>query len=412
LNWAPMVVLGAPPITYEEVETENSGTTVSERAEEISLLKKAGVSGAREHMALLCREGRDPSLSLSFRALVPEISGDALMKAIFVAQFIHEYWGIPWFLKRHGSVVNSPDFPWEEKYTSELFEETIGMSTPEFESLWREWLLPEAKSPPGVFQVLLQGAESREQPLSFEGLLESVNRFRHGASLAPVKLNENLSIGCRLHAEFLRLNPQRQEKWPDAHMEALDEDGFSSEGAWAGLHSVIAGPPENALEAWLASFFHRLPLLNPGLLEIGIGTDSAGGITCLDASSLVIESGKKEVAFPFPGQESVPCSFWAGGEAPEPVPGVQSASLGFPVTLQLFGGEWNGPDLNFFLLNSAGDVVECYFSGPNNPLFPDLVPLNAYCLLPKVPLQEGMEYVAVAMLGQVTIKEWAFQTAR
>src|SRR6185295_11631593 len=90
---------------------------------------------------------------------------------------------------------------------------------------------------------------------------------------------------------YLDKHPAQKAAWPDAHEEYADQEGFSPEGSRAGLASVIApgvNGPEQAIDGWMATFYHRLPLLAPGLVRIGWGLEK--GTAVLDSGDLVAPS--------------------------------------------------------------------------------------------------------------------------
>jgi hypothetical protein len=57
--------------------------------------------------------------------------------------------------------------------------------------------------------------------------------------------------------------------------------------------------------------------------------------------------------------------------------------------------------------------VECWFSSPSKPTNPDLVPRNAWCLIPKAPLEPGTSYsVSAEWYGSGKKLEWSFRTGK
>jgi hypothetical protein len=100
------------------------------------------------------------------------------------------------------------------------------------------------------------------------------------------------------------------------------------------------------------------------------------------------------------------------GEVPSPVPGVDPATLGYPITVQLGPDEPTDPGQGLQLTLYLGDrPVECWLTGPEKPLNPELVPVRSWAALPKQPLKAGQRYTVVAeWIGSTRKKVWSFRT--
>ena len=109
---------------------------------------------------------------------------------------------------------------------------------------------------------------------SERAMLDSLNHFRKSAGLRPVVLDAALSRACGSHASYLLQNAYHLEQRPPltAHEEDPALPGFNLAGQRAGRSSVIAKhqcSPEQAVEAWIDSLYHRIPLLHPNLRRVG-----------------------------------------------------------------------------------------------------------------------------------------------
>src|SRR5262249_57465824 len=124
-----------------------------------------------------------------------------------------------------------------------------------------------------------------------------------------------------LHAHYLTLNPDQKTKWPAAHEEYADAAGFTADGALAGGRAVIAftGDPVRAVKSWLDTFYHRLPLLSPGLFGAGFGMEKE--VVVLDVGSLVMDVWKDYVVvWPPPDARALPRPFPPHMPNPLPAP--------------------------------------------------------------------------------------------
>jgi uncharacterized protein YkwD len=122
-------------------------------------------------------------------------------------------------------------------------------------------------------------------------LRDRVNQARRQAGLGEVVFDDGLSRGCQAHARYVSRNLGH----PNVQGLGIhDEDdrlpGATPDGARAGKAAVIAviSDPADSVESWLATLYHRLPLLDPRLKRIGYGQELhpfRGWITVLDAGN-------------------------------------------------------------------------------------------------------------------------------
>ena len=105
-------------------------------------------------------------------------------------------------------------------------------------------------------------------------VLARVNEVRKLAGLKPVETDAALSRGCQLHARYLVLNQGKPAlEGLGAHREDKGLPGATPEGAKAGAGAVIdvVAEPADAVDGWMKTFFHRIPILAPDLRRIGFG---------------------------------------------------------------------------------------------------------------------------------------------
>lgn len=105
-------------------------------------------------------------------------------------------------------------------------------------------------------------------------LVTRLNAARKAAGLPAVRLDAELSRGCQSHARYLSLNQKRGAAHGLAvHRQDTELPGASPEGAQAAKESVIAVvlDPESCVEDWLATLYHRVPLLTTDLERVGFG---------------------------------------------------------------------------------------------------------------------------------------------
>jgi uncharacterized protein YkwD len=122
-------------------------------------------------------------------------------------------------------------------------------------------------------------------------LVDRVNRVRALAGLGKVTLDAGISKGCGLHARYVALNIDHPRvQGLGIHDEDLTLPGATPAGKKAGKASVIAiiTNPMDSVDSWIATLYHRIPLLDPRLKRLGYGQaqhPTRGWVTVLDSSS-------------------------------------------------------------------------------------------------------------------------------
>lgn len=430
LNWVSLACFGnaLPNYVFKESARAGFGDTRVEteeqkrEREEMLRLAKSGIAGSRTWMAYLAARGEDPAFAQSFVDALGAISGNDLHKCTSIVEYLQE---ADLFADAYSGVSKSSTGKLMERYAT-----AMGMTIGDLESKWHEWILGggdgiaeridkknENAFPADALKVLAYMNELREK--AFKGKIEGTWKLR---------FDPDLSESCGAHAEYLNLHPE-QKKWPDAHEEYADKEGYTPEGQWAGAHSVIVwgdlSDYIDAVDGWMGTFYHRLPLVDPGLLRIGWGWK--GEFAVMDTGSLAAPYAKPFiVTWPHADQQGVPTAFY-GNEYPDPVPDGEPGSVneselfGYPITLQTQPLDDKGA-LNEIVMElfCGKDQVDCHFSSPQKPTNPELAPAGAWCLLPKGHLKPATEYRVVAdwkvgraLDGRTNVGqrlEWRFRT--
>jgi hypothetical protein len=271
-------------------------------------------------------------------------------------------------------------------------------------------------------------------------ILRYVNLHRKYAGLQPVMVDANLSGGCIAHAKYLVLHERDGSvAGLSAHSEIPGSVGYSKKGHEAGSASVIAssdgGPargwPVSAVDGWMNTFFHRVPILNPGLRRIGIGyaTDLAGDFweVVLDVKSGAEtwdeKLGTEPIVYPAPGQTSIPRKFAFGStELPSPFPGGANRSeAGCPITATFPPGvAVTGVTATLTRELPKGtpafvaNEVHVWLSSPEHPTDQGArYQLNTICLIPQGIMAPNTVYTvssAARVNGQEWSKTWRFTT--
>lgn len=253
-------------------------------------------------------------------------------------------------------------------------------------------------------------------------MLKRINAIRKLAGLDDVTLDDPLSAGCRAHAQYLVVNARRPEtQGLGVHREDPKLPGYSPLGDRAAKASDIAigdFEPTNALDGWMATLYHRVPILDPGLKKVGFGCargSRLGWVTVLD-----IASGREKslrlvpVLWPVDGQMDVPLHFPPGGEIPNPIPEDATGRAGYPITAA-FPRDAPLKSPAMALERADGTKIACWSSSPESPANAKFSQGTTVCLIPKAPLPSG-ERLRVILTGDWRGEKfkriWSFTTGK
>jgi hypothetical protein len=195
-----------------------------------------------------------------------------------------------------------------------------------------------------------------------------------------------------------------------AHEQAPDLPGYTAAGARAARNSDISfgQPLEACVSVWMATLYHRIPLLRPNLKRVGVGYE--GDIVVADLISGMEGAVNASVVYPGDGQTQVPTEF--GAEIPNPIPPNAPRPAGYPITLQFptFGPQ--AGNVRAALVGADGKAVAFHLSDPERPAT-SFTQQNTICLIPISSFAPGMVYTVkvMARVGDGDIlKTWRFTT--
>jgi hypothetical protein len=416
-NWSARALLGAAVPSFAWVEAAESRAAASARTQsqdlrlqalrsELLRVAEAGLAGGRAYLRFLAAQREDPPWSA---AMVPEfgrIVGEPLLKATFVCEYFMDEGSLAEVQRTAANTIGGS--------IADRFTKAVGIPLTDFERRFRDWIVG---NEPGLVQRLsVVRTEISKDAQSTLAELERVRTAAFGASSAIVRdvkslvLDAESSAGCAAHARYLATYPERAALWPDAHEENCEHPEWSANGAWAGANSVIAPGVDSgvaAITAFMGTFYHRLPLLDAGLVRVGYAHER--GMAVLDSGSFVAPRATPwHVAWPPDGAVDVPLRFCS--ELPNPVPGQDQSKFGYPITLQ--GAIERAVQVTMRLREGSreGREVPCWFSSPTTPTNPELAPRGAFCLIPKAPLRPATRYTVVVTWPPEAELVWSWRT--
>ena len=276
-----------------------------------------------------------------------------------------------------------------------------------------------------------------------ERAVARVNRYRESLGLVPVGLHEALTRAARSHARYLLRNEGR------GHVEDPALPGFTGvhpwdrtaavgypfPGIWEDVHYL--GDPVASVDGWIDSVYHRIPILQPNLREVGYGL-SGRDSQAYDVMKFAVGDGDRPhygsrygdeqsgnearawtvstaerdaelVLYPRPDQFGVPTSF--AGESPNPRPDGADRS-GYPVTAilseQAASGGFEVADAR--IVDGSGVPLDIWVRHPGN----DANLRATVALIPKDLLSLHERYTVKLALqlngGRSVRRVWSFTT--
>ena len=214
--------------------------------------------------------------------------------------------------------------------------------------------------------------------------------------------------------------------------EAYDEkhgtSGYSVEGAGVAQNLQLAWgcstyDATQQIDRWLEGPFHRLPMLDPYLADVGYGEVSEDGCWVaalrLPAPPEDVKPYRRAVEFPPEGADIA--LEWIGLEVPDALASCSGYErpVGLPITLQI--GRLVQTRLTNHSLTEDGKPIEyCAFDAPSyrnpNPTAQEYGRWNlrnsgAVVLVPRAPLRPGSRYQVSITTNDVTYA-WSFTAAQ
>ncbi len=246
-----------------------------------------------------------------------------------------------------------------------------------------------------------------------ERVLAHVNVYRAAAGLTPVRLDPKLSAGCMEHANYMKLNRGTDAMIGlNAHKQRPELPGASPAGAACGKAADLfpeVSDLDAAVDGWMASLYHRRPMLNPALQTIGVGYAELPEGTLMAALMFADADESKgtwPVHYPATGQTDVPLEF--GNEVPNPIPA--NGKGGYPLTLQFPSfDKVTGASAT---LEAGGKAVPFYLSDPEHPAT-SFGQYGVICVIPKQRLAPHTRYdasITATWHDKTTTLSWSFTT--
>jgi hypothetical protein len=180
--------------------------------------------------------------------------------------------------------------------------------------------------------------------------LNTINLYRSWLGIPPLSINPSLQKASENHVEYYRLNyGDPSLAGMGLHAETPGRPGFTgasfqdrakSEGYSGSVNenAGVSGSMIWSVDWFIATVGHRLTLLDPRYVDVGMASINSGNIKfeiiMLGAPTWKTELEPTWIAWPPAHSTGVSLSF--SGEAPNPFPGA-AYPVGYPIHLKYFG---------------------------------------------------------------------------
>ncbi len=230
-----------------------------------------------------------------------------------------------------------------------------------------------------------------------KGMLALINSYRAAAGVPLITLDRELTKGCTEHARYLVINRGKPEIYSTrAHVQVPTLPGATPAGAKCGRRANLykkMDDLQHAVHDFMATIYHRRPILSPTLKSIGIGYASVPSspfraVALMFVSRSRTNSARWPVMYPADGQRGIPVDFVR--ESPNPIP-PPTRYAGYPFTLQFpVSDEISNVTATF---TDADDTpVPFWLSSPENPASKYSQQLGLVGVIPKQALKTSTTY--------------------
>ena len=164
--------------------------------------------------------------------------------------------------------------------------------------------------------------------------LTRVDWYRKNIGAPAIEMVSEINDACQAHADYYATHAkayQKDEIPGGVHNESKDvapgftgvgfgdrmtAAGYTGQPGW----EIIAflGSPAAAVDSWMETVYHRIPIVSPDAVHVGYGLHTGGAaIDVMDFGRGAWKDQELVVVYPWPDQTGVPRS-WSGNEGPQP----------------------------------------------------------------------------------------------
>ena len=228
-----------------------------------------------------------------------------------------------------------------------------------------------------------------------------------------------LDTSAQNHCAYYAANASNATCTSNAHVEVSGCAGFvaanfSNRETMAGYagqpsYEVMAftGSPDQSVQTWINSVWHRIPMLSPWVRDMGYGgTTTPSKCDTIDWGIGASSPNTLTAVYPYDGQTGVPTSFNGAQEGPTPPAPTSGWPSGYPVILYLRNGTVQSHQIT--LDGTTAPIAHIWIDGTNSTNSKD-----DYILYTNTPLSTNTTYhvqIAATQGASSLAFDWKFTT--
>lgn len=254
--------------------------------------------------------------------------------------------------------------------------------------------------------------------------LAKLNEYRSALGLPLFTINEKLTKAAQAHSNYHLANNVTGHEQVQGKANFTGTKFYDRTTLFGYFGSVSEGISYEKSDVQLAikelfdAPYHRLPILNPNYLEVGIGYNyelTGKNSTVVNYGTTKGSTDHSLIVYPYDGQQDAKVS-WYVNESPNPLRfyGLEKIYVGYPIVLSIHDEETEELKIeSASLVDSKGNAVPFY--QVDSSLETDR--LTHLFLLPKNRLAFGETYTVTVTGKRITAneivpfsKKWTFKT--
>jgi hypothetical protein len=227
-----------------------------------------------------------------------------------------------------------------------------------------------------------------------------INDLRATVGCGAVAVDKALAKAAQSHAEFYV-----------KHIDKYQSSETSPHRQDKGFGDGFTGTPKGAVFGWLATVYHRLPLISAQTIDIGFGIAKAGHAKAevMDVGVRGLDADDPIIVYPWPGQDGVNRR-WSGNESPQPQPPSSGYPSGPVITIEVpFTADFGDHQL----LGSDGQEVAHVWLTPGNDAILKKFSKRTAAMYANAPLAAQTTYTVRVELrrnNEDHVLKWHFKT--
>ena len=256
--------------------------------------------------------------------------------------------------------------------------------------------------------------------------MHALNALRAQADLPGAQLETHVVTSSQNHATYYATNAAAYANGLSPHEEDASFPGFTGVQFYERMSAAgfggspmfetmaFAGSPTGAVDEWLNTVFHRVPMLHPNMAQFGYGLSTADSRAndVADYASGAADDDAAITVWPPPGATGVPGSFDTREEGPMPTAPPGGGTTTGPIVSVYFSTAASVTVTAHSIRDSSGATLPDTLLAPSDPSFGAFM-MGSYCFYAAGPAASGATFTASitgTIGGSPFTTTWSFTT--